>query len=42
MQHYRPGPYRSDRYPPGWWMWPFIFLGAFLWAMLYLLVDALI
>lgn len=33
---------RDPRYPPGWWIWPGLFGGLFLWAAIYLLLDRLI
>lgn len=48
MQHWHPGNPRWQRngrdvrYPPGWWVWPLLFIGLFLWAGGFLLIDGLI
>jgi hypothetical protein len=43
MQHWHPGPHwdnsRSARYPPGWWIWPAVIIGAFMWAAIIVLPN---
>jgi hypothetical protein len=36
MQHWHPGkPHgRDERYPPGWWIVPGVFIGALAWSLI--------
>jgi hypothetical protein len=40
MKHWQPD--RHRRFPPGWWVFPALFAGLFIWSAIYLAIDWLI